>query len=115
LVAAGSFHPIHPPFKKEVARRAWLWADNVAYGNASSPTSGPVVSAVIFDPYEPSWGNYHYGIQQGVCAEGTGFTCAGIRIVFDRPIAFRPFYTPVNAGALIAHLCIPARFHHLAA
>ena len=58
---AGSYHPIHPPWKAELGRRAWLWADNAVYGNASSPTSGPRVVATTWDVWDASWGDYHHG------------------------------------------------------
>jgi hypothetical protein len=44
---AGAMHPIHPMWKKAIAARAALWADNVIYGNASSPASGPRVAAAV--------------------------------------------------------------------
>lgn len=89
---SGSFHPIHPPWKAEVARRAFLWADAVVYGNASSPTSGPRPLSVTVDPYDVSWGLYHYGIQSGVCQAGTGFLCLGMRVKFDQPLVQRPLF-----------------------
>lgn len=58
---AGAMHPIHPPWKAEVGRRAWLWADNALWGNASSPASGPRVSSVVVDHWNASWGDYHLG------------------------------------------------------
>lgn len=98
---AGAFHPIHPPFKQEVARRAWLWADAVAYGNASSPAAGPVVTRVAWDAWEAAWGDYHYGTGAGsyVCGSGGAFTCGGLRLTFDKPVALRGFYAPVAPSA----------------
>ncbi len=48
---AGSYHPIHPPWKAELSRRAWLWADNEIYGNKTSPLSGPRVVSVTWDQW----------------------------------------------------------------
>lgn len=95
---AGAMHPIHPPWKAEVARRTWLWADNVIYGNTASPTSGPVVRSVTIDKWQPSWGDYHfgYGAAANVCGSGQ-FTCAGVRVTFDRAVTLRSFYQPAAA------------------
>lgn len=133
---AGAFHPIHPPFKQEVARRAFLWADAEIYGNTSSPRAGPVLTQSAWDAWEPSWcvcraprrahslapaaatltnpksdrapprplfnrGDYHYGTGSGsyVCGSGGQFTCGGVRLTFDRPVALNAFYTPASARA----------------
>lgn len=93
--ARSAFHPIHPPWKAELARRAWLWADNVVYGNASSPTSGPRVVSAVWDAWQASWGDFHWGTGAGsyVCTPAGPFFCGGIRLTFDQPIAPRGFYS----------------------
>lgn len=89
---SGALHPIHPPWKAEVARRAFLAADNLVYGNASSPVSGPVVAGVTVDLWNAAWGNFHYGYgAESVCGGGQ-FTCAGIRVHFDQPIQLASTY-----------------------
>lgn len=62
---AGTNHPIHPPYKQEVARRAAVIAENLVHGDAAVPTLGPVPVNVSWDPWEPSWGDYHHGIAEG--------------------------------------------------
>lgn len=96
---AGAFHPIHPPFKAELARRAYLWADAEIYGNASSPRAAPLVVSAVWDAWNASWGDYHYGTGAGtyVCSFVNMFSCGGIRISFDRPVALRSFYLPPPA------------------
>lgn len=98
---AGAFHPIHPPFKQEVARRAFLWADAEIYGNTSSPRAGPVLTQSAWDAWEPSWGDFHYGTGSGsyVCGSGGQFTCGGVRLTFDRPVALNAFFTPASGRA----------------
>ena len=98
---AGAFHPIHPPWKAEVARRAFLWADAEVYGNAASPRAAPALTRLSWDAWDPSWGDFHYGAGSGsyVCGSGGAFTCGGVRLTFDRPVALRDFYAPPPAGA----------------
>ena len=67
---AGALHPVHPGYKQELSRRTWLWADNVVYGNASSPASGPRVLSALWDAWQPTWGD---------CA------CANARIEYHPP------------------------------
>lgn len=93
---SGSYHPIHPPWKAEVGRRAALWAQNILYGNTSSPLSGPVPLSVTVDPWSASWGAYHYGISGGICEGGTGFTCMGMRIKFDQALLPRALFGPLQ-------------------
>lgn len=93
---SGAYHPIHPPWKAEVARRAFLWTDAVVYGNASSPASSPRPVSVTFDAWQASWGDaWHLGTggNSYVC-EGGQWTCGGIRVRFDQPIRVRDFYAP---------------------
>lgn len=98
---AGAFHPIHPPWKAELARRAFLWADAEIYGNSSSPRAAPVVTQLYWDAWDASWGDFHWGTGAGsyVCGSGGTFTCGGVRLTFDRPVALRDFYMPPSAGA----------------
>ena len=100
---AGAMHPIHPMWKKEISRRAALWADNVIYGNASSPTSGPRVKAAVWHPWDSSWGNYHFQTGAGSYVCGTGskgpFLCGGLQLTFDQPVALRPFYSAAPPSA----------------
>ena len=97
---AGAMHPIHPMWKREVARRAALWADNTVFGNASSPTSGPRLVSATWDHWDPSWGNFHfqYGSGSYVCETGAKgpFLCGGVRLVFDQPVTVRPFYSAAS-------------------
>ena len=97
---AGAFHPIHPPYKEELARRAWLWFDAEVYANTSSPKAGPAVTSVIWDAWESTWQDYHFGTGLGsyVCASGGQFVCGGLRVSFDRPVIARSFYAPQAAG-----------------
>lgn len=37
LDPSGAFHPIHPPWKQEVARRTFLAAQNIVYGDKTVP------------------------------------------------------------------------------
>lgn len=86
------FHPIHPPQKQEVARRLALAAESIVHGNKSVPAMGPVVTKIMLDKWDESWGNYHYGSGSfSVCAS-TGFSCLGIRLMFDQPIVLTPGY-----------------------
>mmetsp|Transcript_20227 Transcript_20227/g.47279 ORF Transcript_20227/g.47279 Transcript_20227/m.47279 type:complete len:341 (+) Transcript_20227:1-1023(+) len=86
--AAGAFHPIHPPVKQELSRRAAMVTANLLYGDTSFPLQGPQVVAVTFDYWDASWGDYHYGTGAGsyVCHNNSGFTCGGVRIKFDQEI-----------------------------
>eukprot|EP00040_Diaphanoeca_grandis_P032063 m.193364 g.193364 ORF g.193364 m.193364 type:complete len:221 (-) comp32499_c12_seq3:93-755(-) len=88
---AGTFHPIHPPWKQEVARRAAVIAENLVHGNTSVPLQGPKPIKVLWSEWDASWGNYHHGIQQGVCESGGGFgwKCGGVQITFDQPITLK--------------------------
>jgi hypothetical protein len=100
---AGAVHPIHPMWKKEVARRAALWADNVVFGNASSPTAGPRVVSATWDNWDATWGSYHYQTGMGSYVCGTGkkgpWFCGGVRLVFDAPVAVRPYFSAQPAQA----------------
>jgi hypothetical protein len=105
---AGSYHPIHPPWKAELARRAWLWADNEIYKNTSSPLSGPRVVSATWDQWD-DWGDYHHGtgsnsyVCSSKCPGATCWTCAGVRVRFDQPIKLRHFYQ-MDAPAATEHI-----------
>jgi hypothetical protein len=86
---ASSFHPIHPPWKAEVGRRAAITAWNILYGHADTPAAGPALVAVHVDAWHSSWGDYHYGMGGGVCSV-SGMFCLGIRLVFDQPVVVTP-------------------------
>lgn len=83
-----------------MARRAALWAENVVYGDSSSPVSGPRLTSAVWDSWSADWGNYHYETGAGsyVCATGTRgpFLCGGIRLTFDQPVTVRSFYSSPN-------------------
>jgi len=85
---AGAFHPIHPPVKEELSHRAFLVTDRLVYKNASSPLQGPQPLRATFEPWDASWGDYHYGTGRGsyVCNAGSGFVCGGIKVEFDQPL-----------------------------
>ena len=85
-------------WKAEVARRASLWAENVVYGDTSSPVSGPRPVSVVWDSWSADWGNFHYGTGAGsyVCTTKGPFLCGGIRITFDTPVTTRSFFPSPN-------------------
>lgn len=89
---ASPFHPIHPPWKAEVGRRAALAASNILYGHAEVPVGGPQLTAVHLDAWQPSWGDFHMGFGSGVCSPGSGFLCMGIRLAFDQPVTIQASY-----------------------
>jgi len=51
---AGALHPVHPPFKAELGRRANLALQNYVFGNTSAPVSGPVVTKVGGGRWRPA-------------------------------------------------------------
>jgi len=59
--AAAAFHPIHPPSKAELSRRAALTTQRIVYGDSSVPLQGPRVVKAFYDAWDSSWGDYHYG------------------------------------------------------
>jgi sialate O-acetylesterase len=91
---AGSYHPIHPPWKQEVGRRLALLGDKLCRGETNIPGAGPNVVNVVFDPWNLSWGNYHHGVASGICqtTTTTGWYCGGIRVKFDQKITLRSPY-----------------------
>lgn len=54
---------------------------------------------MTYDAWESSWGDYHYGTGAGsyVCNPGSGFTCGGIRLVFDQPLVEASSYGDMNS------------------
>jgi hypothetical protein len=97
--AAAAFHPIHPPSKAELSRRAALVTQRIVYGDLSAPLQGPRVVKVMYDAWSSSWGDYHYGTGTGsyVCNPGSGFTCGGVRLVFDQPLVEASLYGDINS------------------
>jgi len=96
----GVYHPIHPPYKQEVGRRAAEIAENLVFGNKSVPTTGPVVIEVTWDEWNPTWGNgWHHGTPGAgtvtVCNSPLGWVCGGLRVSFDRDIEVRTSYGTV--------------------
>jgi hypothetical protein len=85
---SGAFHPIHPPFKALLAQRMWTTAQSVVYNlPGAPPATGPAPVSVYLDVWDASWGDYHYGYGSvNVCGAGSGFLCAGVRVVFDQPL-----------------------------
>ena len=91
---AGSFHPIHPPWKQEVGRRMGLIGDNLCRGNKEIPLRGPEVISVSFDSWDESWGDFHHGVASGICqtTASSGWRCGGIKIKFDQKIVLKSQY-----------------------
>ena len=95
---AGVMHPVHPPFKQEVARRAGLIAERLVHGDMTVPLQGPQVVRVDWDPWDSSWVAWHHGTPAtgtGVCGPtgaAQGWYCGGIRVTFDRDVVLRPSY-----------------------
>ena len=92
--AAGVMHPVHPPYKQEVARRAATIAEGLVHGNRSVLPHGPAVVSVVWDAWDATWGAFHHGtpaIGSGVC-QGTGWYCGGVRVTFDRDVVLRQSY-----------------------
>ena len=79
--SAAAFHPIHPPSKAELSRRAALVTQRLLYGDASVPLQGPRVVKAVYDAWSSSWGDYHFGTGSGsyVCNPGSGVTCVRVR------------------------------------
>jgi hypothetical protein len=88
---AGAEHPIHPPWKAEVGRRANLIAQHLLYNQIQFPLQGPVVKNVSFDSWDASWGDFHYGYG-GAANACSQFLCGGIRVTFDQPITVQSTY-----------------------
>ena len=90
---AGANHPIHPPWKQEVARRSALLGEALVFHNKAVSPTGPQVLTASWDLYEPSWGDFHYDSNPGgqFCgssyASSHGWICGGIQLTFDRAVA----------------------------
>ena len=99
---AGAYHPIHPPWKQEVARRAAVIAENLVHGNTSVALQGPKPVNVTWSAWDDTWGKFHHGIANGVCSLTTGaakgYLCGGIQITFDQPITLRNMQSDVYVG-----------------
>eukprot|EP00911_Craspedida_sp_UC1_P002536 UC1_evm1s1883 len=96
---AGCHHPIHPPWKQEVGRRASVEAERLVWGDtAGTPAGGPRVVSAVWDAWSPTWGSYHHdsGVSN-VCKQPNsfGWRCGGLRVTFDRPIVLRSLYGAV--------------------
>eukprot|EP01047_Picozoa_sp_COSAG01_P025819 COSAG01_NODE_1643_length_9640_cov_366.002725_8_plen_301_part_00 len=90
---AGTYHPIHPPWKQEVSRRAAIIAENLVHGDQAVALQGPQPVRVSWAPWEDSWGHYHHEIASGVCGLtvglAAGYLCGGIQVEFDQQIELR--------------------------
>jgi hypothetical protein len=55
----------------------------------------------MYDAWDSSWGDYHYGTGTGsyVCNPGSGFSCGGIRLVFDQPLVEASSYGDMSSYA----------------
>eukprot|EP00052_Salpingoeca_macrocollata_P027021 m.254483 g.254483 ORF g.254483 m.254483 type:complete len:522 (-) comp22681_c2_seq13:26-1591(-) len=96
---ASALHPVHPPFKQEVARRGYQIAQSIIFNDAAAPPKqGPMVKALVVDKFSQDWGDYHYGTGPGICALGE-FTCFGVRITFDQPLTLNPSFGSVHGMA----------------
>lgn len=94
---ASCMHPIHPPFKQEVARRMYFVTENLLYGNSSGAAlNGPAPVSVTVDSYDKSWGTFHLGTLTNACSS---FKCMGIRVKFNQPINIQQSYGLVHGMA----------------
>ena len=52
-----------------------------------------------YDAWTSSWSDYHYGTGAGgyVRSPGSGFTCGGMRLVFDQPLVDASSYGDINS------------------
>ena len=87
---SGGNHPIHPPWKQEVARRSALIGEALVFKNASVSPTGPMVVRAKWDAFDPSWGTFHFGSNPhgSFCATAhtKGWHCGGIQVTFDRAV-----------------------------
>lgn len=95
---ASAYHPVHPPFKAELSRRANLIIQNLVFANKSSPTQGPWVSNVTVDEWDPSWGDFHLGYGGGDSNQCIHFLCGGIRVQFDQPLTMMDTFGLVHGN-----------------
>jgi hypothetical protein len=53
----------------------------------------------MYDAWNSSWGDYHYGTGMGsyVCNPGSGFACGGVRLVFDQQLVEASSYGDLNS------------------
>ena len=74
--------------KEELSHRAFLLTDRLVYGNLDLPLQGPQPIKATFEPWEPSWNDFHFGTGAGsyVCHPGSGFRCGGIKVQFDQDL-----------------------------
>ena len=90
---SGMWHPVHPPWKQELAGRMVQEALRVVYGNASRQLTRPQLQQVAVDLWNPTWRDFHYGYGSvgGICRTqpwlaGWNSPCFGIRLTFDSPL-----------------------------
>ena len=89
---SGANHPIHPPWKQEVARRSALLGEALVFHNRTVPPTGPRVVSAVWDRFETSWGAFHFDSNPGgsfcnsTYASSHGWICSGIRLTFDRAV-----------------------------
>jgi hypothetical protein len=124
---ASAFHPIHPPYKQELARRMALQTTRIqssindnknknknknkrlsrTNGASASndvidddddddvliiPSGGPRPVSVVVDNWNESWGDYHVGYGGNGNNYCSMFSCLGVRVTFDQPVAARSSY-----------------------
>jgi hypothetical protein len=91
---SGMWHPVHPPWKQELAGRMVQEALRVVYGNTSRELKRPQLrQQVAVDLWNPSWRDFHYGYGSvgGICRaqpwlSGWNTPCFGVRLALDSPI-----------------------------
>ena len=105
---ASAYHPIHSPFKQEVARRMSVQMGRIQKRQntrrqeqrderkkekttylGEGNVGGPVVVSAVFDDWNASWGAYHHGSGLSPVCNMKGWLCGGIRITFDQDIQLK--------------------------
>merc|ERR1712000_715482 len=76
-----------------------MGTDRLLYSNLSAPAQGPQVSSAVFDAWDPSWADYHFGTGSNsyVCKPGSGFRCGGVRVQFDQELVLKSSYGDRNS------------------
>lgn len=64
-----------------------------------SRLAGPQPIKATFEPWDASWGDYHFGtgLNSYVCHSGSGFRCGGIVVEFDQEVVLASTYGQSNA------------------
>ena len=89
---SGMWHPVHPPWKQEVAARLHMEAKRLLHGNKSAALRRPKLLTVTVDEWNPGWKDFHfgYGSVGGICgnlASACGRSpCFGVQLKFDMPL-----------------------------